>query len=262
MNNCSYQKYKPAKSISEQIQYLNKKKRIQFNDIDMNAAGEKLLKYNYINVITPFKHHFAKLDKNKEIIKNDGNHIYETDTEFSQYYELFKNERKIYPIIINNILKFEIHFKSITAYHILNSCDIDDSKKLELFLDKLKLRFAFLNSRYSIERIAHMNRHIDELKESIFKYADVYCFFDRMSLGNMLTIFTLLDNHIQNEIFSDLKKFNMTFNVNKVPDFITKVFCLVSVRNCVMHYNSLEILIRFYNPKNHQLRKSSDRKNI
>lgn len=47
----------------------------------------------------------------------------------------------------------------------------------------------------------------------------------------------------------------MTFNVDKVPDFINKVFCLVSIRNCVMHCNSLEILIRFYNPKLHELRK-------
>lgn len=47
----------------------------------------------------------------------------------------------------------------------------------------------------------------------------------------------------------------MTFNVDKVPDFILKVFCLVSIRNCVMHCNSLEILIRFYNPKTHELKK-------
>lgn len=64
----------------------------------------------------------------------------------------------------------------------------------------------------------------------------------------------------QNKIFKDLKKYGMTFNVDKVPDFIDKVFCLVSIRNCVMHCNSLEILIRFYNPKLHELRKKSDRK--
>lgn len=45
-----------------------------------------------------------------------------------------------------------------------------------------------------------------------------------------------------------------------VPAFIKKVFCLVSIRNCVMHCNSLEVLIRFYKPKTHELRNSSDRK--
>lgn len=77
-----------------------------------------------------------------------------------------------------------------------------------------------------------------------------------MTLGNMLTIFICLDNAIQNRIFKDLKKYRMTFNVNKILDFIDKVFCLVSIRNCVMHCNSLEILIRFYNPKLHELRKN------
>lgn len=81
-----------------------------------------------------------------------------------------------------------------------------------------------------------------------------------MCLGDMLTIFTCFDHHIQNTIFKNLKKFDMTFHVDKIPDFISKVFCLVSIRNCVMHCNSLEILIRFYNPKTHELRTKSDRK--
>lgn len=61
----TYQRYKSAKSISEQIKYLNEKKRIQFNNMNMKEAGEKLLQYNYINVITPFKHKFAKLNHQK-----------------------------------------------------------------------------------------------------------------------------------------------------------------------------------------------------
>jgi len=255
-----YQSYKPAKSILEQMQYLNKKKRVQFNDMNMEAAGDKLLRYNYINIITPFKHKFAKLNDKKEVVKIKGNHVYEKDVEFSEYYHLFIDERKKYPIIINNILDFEIHFKSITAYYILNMCDITDSQKLTLFLDKLKLRFAFLESRYNSKRISHMNTHLNELKKSIFQYADVYCFFDRMSLGSILTVYACLDDKIQNQIFYELKKYNMNFNVDQVPDFINKIFCLVSIRNCVMHCNSLEILIRFYNPRTHELRKASDRK--
>lgn len=254
------QKYKPAKSISEQIQYLNEKKRVQFNKMNEEVAGDQLLKYNYINVITPFKHRFAKLNDKKEVIKVDGNHVYERDVEFSEYYDLFIEERKAYPVIINNILNFEIHFKSITAYYILNTYNIDDSLELNSFLNNLKLNFAFLEAKYNTKRINHMNNHLNELKKDIFKYADVYCFFDRMSLGSMLTIYTCLDLKIQDKIFLELKRHNMNFGVDKVPDFIQKVFCLVSIRNCVMHCNSLEILIRFYNPKTHELRKNSDKK--
>ena len=35
-------------------------------------AGNKLLEYNYINVITPFKHRFAKLNNKKEVEKANG----------------------------------------------------------------------------------------------------------------------------------------------------------------------------------------------
>lgn len=98
-----YQEYKPAKSIKEQIQYLNEKKRVQFNDMNIEKSGDKLLRYNYINIITPFKHKFAKLNNRKEVIKVNGNHVYESDVEFSEYYHLFTNERKQYPIIINFI---------------------------------------------------------------------------------------------------------------------------------------------------------------
>ena len=68
-------------------------------------------------------------------------------------------------------------------------------------------------------------------------------------------------NQMQNIIFGDLKKFNMNLNVQQVNHFIDKVFTLVSIRNCVMHCNSLEILVRFYNPKTHELRSNSDKKN-
>ena len=260
MKNENFQQYKPAKTILEQLDYLNKNKRVQFNEMNRDSAGDKLLEYNYINVITPFKHKFAKLNEKKEVEKIKGSHIYERNVEFSEYYNFFINERKYYPIIITNILDFEIHFKTIVAYYILTTYKLNDSNSLEHFLDTLKLKFSFLKSKYNKKRISHMNNHLDSLKEDIFKYADIYCFFDRMSLGNILTIFTCLDNTIQNKIIKDLKNFQMTFNVDKVPDFIEKVFCLVSIRNCVMHCNSLEILIRFYNPKLHELRKISDRK--
>ncbi len=84
MNNENFQQYKPAKTILEQLDYLNKNKRVQFNEMNRDFAGDKLLEYNYINVITPFKHKFAKLNEKKEVEKIKGSHIYERNVEFSE----------------------------------------------------------------------------------------------------------------------------------------------------------------------------------
>lgn len=251
--------YKPAKKLDEQIEYLNQNKRVQFNEMDKEISKNKLLQYNYINVISPFKRQFAKKDKKHEVVKIEGKHIYERDVEFKEYYECFVEERSKYPIIVKNILDFEIHFKSIMSYHILTNHKIENSVDLNDFLDELKLSCLTLSGAYTT-RIDHMINHLDKLKKDVSKYADVYCFFDRMSLGNVLDVFVCLDNKLQDIILSDMIRFGMNFNTEKVPDFIKKVFCLVAIRNCVMHGNSLEILVRYYNHKTHELRKATDKK--
>ena len=86
--------YKSAKKLEEQIEYLKNNKRVCFNVIDEKNAKDILFKYNYINVISPYKHYFAKLNNKKEVIKMDGNHVYERDVEFNEYYELYKSERE------------------------------------------------------------------------------------------------------------------------------------------------------------------------
>ncbi len=258
MENKEVKQYKPSKKLDEQISYLKYKKKVTFNKITEEDACEKLLRYNYINIITPFKHRFAKKTKNEILIKENGAHIYEKDVEFDEYFNFFNKEREHYPIIAKNIMDFEIHFKSIIAYNVLTTYYIENSCQLEKFLEHLKLKF--INLKYSNKRKEHMRNQIDELKKNIGNYVNVYCFFDRMSLGKLLTIYICLDKQVQDLIFSKLKEYGYTFNVDKISDFIDKVFCLVSVRNCVMHCNSLEILIRFYNPKTHELRKVSDRK--
>lgn len=258
-----FQKYKPAKTTKEQIDYLENYKRVVFDSISKEEAEELLRRYGYLNIITPYKHHFAKTDSKHGVIKTEDNkHIYEREIDFGEYFAKFKDERTKYPIIINNIMNFEMHFKSIQAYHILSSYDLGDSDKLYDFLDSLLNRSESLLGRYKPKRVGHMRDIIENLKSDIFKYADIYCFFDRMSLGTVLTIYTCLENNIQEKILNDMVRYSLNFNVQKVPDFIEKVFCLVSIRNCVMHCNSLEILVRFYNPKekNNGLRKRSDRK--
>lgn len=61
--------YKPAKTLDEQIKYLKENKKVCFNIITEKQAKDILFRYNYVNVITPFKHHFAKLSNKNEVIK-------------------------------------------------------------------------------------------------------------------------------------------------------------------------------------------------
>lgn len=64
--------YKPAKNTQSQIEYLKSNKKITFNSIHEEQARDILFKYNYINVITPYKHRFSKCDKDGNEIKDDG----------------------------------------------------------------------------------------------------------------------------------------------------------------------------------------------
>lgn len=251
--------YKPAKTLDEQIKYLKENKKVCFNIITEKRAKDILFRYNYINVITPFKHHFAKLSNKNEVIKENGNHVYENDVEFSEYYELYKSEREKYPTISKNIISFETIFKSIFSYRILTMYTLESKDDVIGFLDVVRIRIPN-NNHYSDERIHHMNKHIDEIKDNMNNYHDVYCFFDRMSLGQTLTVYCGLEYKEQDKIFNDCKKAEIDFGVDKTPDFISKFFTLIAVRNCVMHCNSLEILIRFYNPKTKTLRDSTNKK--
>lgn len=53
-------KYKKPLSIEEQIDYLEKSKSVVYNKCSKEEARHILYKYNYINVISPFKYYFAE----------------------------------------------------------------------------------------------------------------------------------------------------------------------------------------------------------
>ena len=253
------QSYKPT-TVEEQVEYLHQNMRVQFNEIDKKTMENILLYNNYVNVITPFKHYFAKKDNKREVLKDGhGCYIYVYDVDFHDYYEKFKNERLKYPIIAINVIAYESHFKAILAYRILTNNKIESSDDLFEFLDKIRLCAVYKNN-FSKERNRHINKSILDLEETIDNFTDVYCFFDRLSLGISLNLFLELTDDLQDLIFTDISKLEMNFNVRNVSDYISKVFTLVSIRNCVMHCNSLEILIRFYNPKNHQIRRNRNKR--
>ena len=64
----------------------------------------------------------------------------------------------------------------------------------------------------------------------------------------------------QKDIHRELKARNLHFGVDNINDYIDKVFTIVSIRNTVMHCNSLEILVRFYNTKDKSLRSPNNRR--
>ncbi len=251
--------YKKPRNIDQQVDYLEQYKNVTYNVLTKEEAKEFLFRYNYINVITPFKHQFALKDNKGNVIKSHDKHVYPRDIEFSEYYELYKKERSIYPTIAKNVLWFETQFKAILAYRILITFDIRTNSQAISFLGSIELNINN-DLRLKQGRKQHMISSILNLKSNILRYHDIYCFFDRLTLGESLNIYYGLDYKLQNTIFEDCKSINMHFGVDKTPDFISKIFTLVSVRNCVMHCNSLEILIRFYNPTTKQLRDSTNRK--
>lgn len=51
--------FKKPLSLNEQIEHLNTQKNINFYGLDDRFVKNCLLKYNYINLITPFKHYYA-----------------------------------------------------------------------------------------------------------------------------------------------------------------------------------------------------------
>lgn len=113
-------------------------------------------------MISPFKHYFTKADKKRIPVKVNNCHVYERDK---------------YSMIIKNILVFDIHFKSIMAYHILTNFIIEDSIELEIFLRKLESNVDKLPSVYN-KRLSHMKLHFLNLKNDISKCGNVYCFCD------------------------------------------------------------------------------------
>lgn len=258
--NNKIENYKEAKDFGEMISYLKDDKNVIYVEMSEIEAAEILEKYNYINVITPFKHKFALKNKNDEVEKPNGKHIYPHPVDFKEYYDEYIGERSKYPTIIANILEFESHFKSAITHAVLveRSEKISNSDELISFLKTLQMRLAFTS--YKEKRKTTMIEQIDNLIKNVLTYPNVFCFFDRISLGTLLTIYIGLDEVLQNSVFKRLKKYNMHLNAEQVPHFISKAFALVDIRNCVMHCNSLEVLTRFYNTKEKTLRRDKNKK--
>lgn len=251
-------KFKEPKTIDEQIEYLKQDKRIVFNDISINEAKNVLTKYGYINVISPFKYFFAEKDKNGNVIKTDGRHVYNRNVDFFEYYSNYLKERSSYAIIYKNICEFENIFNSIVSYECIHYYNIDDSDKFEHFINSLKLNIPQLGLKESVK--THYLAALSSIYNKIDEYQSIYILLDRLTLNEIFIIFRCCNSDLKSRIFKKLISQNCTFKETRITNFENKFTKIVLIRNYVFHNNSLTILIRYYKVGTKELRKTSERK--
>lgn len=253
-------KYKKPLTIEQQVDYLEKSKRVVYKEISKEESGEFLYTHNYINVISPFKYHFAKKDDKGNVIKNKLHcHIYESEVDFMQYMNRYCNERTLYPSLYTALSIFESTFNSILSYEVINHYDLRNEKNIELFIQELMQNTLNLKS-ISFSEKQHMLRTINSFPNSIDKYDSVFIFFDRLSFSELATIYKSINNKISYKIFEAMTSELLNLGYTKKRDFDNSLTTLIQIRNCIMHSNSLTILIRYYNVKKKLLRTAKDKK--
>ncbi len=256
-------KYKKPLTIEEQIDYLENNKRVVYNDCPKEQAKKILLQYNYINVITPYKHRFALKDNKGVTIRDEkNNHIYERDVDFNEYYQCYCSERTNYPIIYKNIMKFETTFNAVLSYKIIHYYNISSNESFLAFINDLHTNLSFLKSqeKYKPSTINHMNAEIDKLIEDMNRYKSIYILMDRISLSTAITIFRSCSIQLRRHIFQTLLSFDSTVGYKTFESFDDFLTRLPSVRNFVCHFNSLEVLVNYLYIPTKKLRTPTDRK--
>ncbi len=191
--------FKKPLNLDEQINHLKDKKKIVFIDYKEDEAKDFLLLHNYINVITPFKNSFFKKDKNNKPIKdNDGNHIYENETDFILYKNKYENERKEYPLLFNAISDFETKFNSIVSYYVLNEYNLSNEANFLIFVEELKANAINSKNDKSREKaIKHFNNFFKVLNS----YDNPYIFLDRLTLNSTYLVYKFSNKKVNSLIF-------------------------------------------------------------
>lgn len=251
-------KFKEPKTIEEQIEYLKTDKRVVFNDISEIEAKEILVKYGYINVISPFKYFFAEKDKRGEVIKCEGRHVYTRDIDFKEYYNRYQFERRKYSAIFKNISNFENIFNSIISYECIHFYKLDTDLKFDFFISSLVSNIANLNLKPKTQE--HHSNTFSNLSNKLSEFNSIYILFDRLTLNETFAIFQCCDATLKSAIFNKLKEKNCTFNETRITNFERKFSKLVQIRNYVYHNNSLTILVRYSRVGDKKLRGITDRK--
>lgn len=155
-------------------------------------------------------------------------------------------------------MRFETTFNSIIAAEVIIGYKIDSYDKFMEFIDELMVNASSMEFKESVRK--HLQDEIKGFPDVMKKYDDIYIFMDRLSLSQIIAIYRCCDKHIHNKIFSGLINANMTFGYSSPGTFEDFLRRIVPIRNCISHFNSLEILINYYNIKSKELRSYPDRK--
>lgn len=251
--------FKQPKNSQELIDYLSANLRVKFTHINKESAKDILEQNTYLNIITPFKHRFAKWQNNTgELINIDGKNVYERDVEFKEYFDLFLEERSLYPILYKSISKYELLMKSLISSSILVKHRITTRSEFQQLLFKLMLRIPIVYG--DKKRRFETERQLKDAIKSLENTKNQFIFLDRLALGTLISIFDLLFIDELKFILNVFKQKHLHMNAESITLFSKFSYTLVSVRNTIMHSNSLEILVRYKNSGLKELRTSSDRK--
>ena len=267
--------YKKPLSTIDQVEYLKENKRVVFKD--KTQSEDLLLRYNYINVVSPFKHIFARNNSNdpyKSDRDENHKHIYDRDVRFEEYLEKLSEERRKYSEMYDGLHKFESAYRSIVSNFFLSRFQIDNSEKATRHFEIIKKRFENVEfqSKFGEERaMAKRLNIIDSINGIIYRVngnadrkiekTNIYLVFERLSLKELNAVFFGLPYKWQEEIVEKLSSWKLDFGAKNLYDFKRKAFNLVSIRNSIMHFNSLTILLKYSDYKKGILRERNSREN-
>lgn len=240
---------KRPRTLDEQVAYLKENKRVVFHKCCVADAKEYLLKYNYINIITPFKHRFGSKG-------SDGKHVYERDVDFAEYCEKYTKERARYPKLLANILAFERIFNSVFSYYVIHHFNIRSENDFSEMIQAL-YHSASIYTEEGSPFHKSITKVIANIESLFIQYnKSIYLTLDRLSLGQLLIIYKLLDSNLKTTIIDDLR-FHRFVQQMTVKQFEQQMYDVQEIRNCLAHNNSLEIRIRYYNIEKQILRRDT-----
>lgn len=254
--------YKKPLTLDKQIEHLKSQKNVVFNNYSEEEAMKILYGYNYINVISPFKHLFFSSDKNGIPLRDiDGNHIYPNPVDFKNYYDAYLSERYSYPRIYLNLMKFETIFNAILTYETVHFYTIRSSTDFDSFITSLIQNANSLknNNEYSETVVNYMLDTFSSFHKKMLDYEDIYIFLDRLSLSEQISVFRCCDKPLRSKIFQSLMKYNVTLGYSTFKQFDGVLKRIVPIRNCICHFNSLEVLIEYRKIKTKELRYKSEK---
>ncbi|EJE1827200.1 Abi family protein [Listeria monocytogenes] len=192
---------KPFKTHNQQLKILRDR------GLEVPSKSKRILEQdNYYNVVNGYKTPFLKKDSKGKIVEPEE---YVKDAHFDEIYYLFSSDREFRQILLDYMLIFEMHFKSILAYKFsgkypapnayldINSYSNDPKKISEI----VKLISTLSNE---ISRKVRRNGYTN--KNSIEHYLDqhegvpLWVLTNYLTIGNASYFYDSLDDSLRDEL--------------------------------------------------------------